>query len=111
MTFFEQDLIRDELEQMQNLYEEIRIVMFSPDNQTRQSKLECLDKLSRLVELQELLYFRAKYSDDKEATEFTEMLRESAVFLGVSPNIDISQIFSHMREDIEKAKSRLDEAI
>ncbi len=111
MSFFEEDLIRNELIEMQELYEEIREVMLNAGEYGVDSKRECLDKLERLVELQEFLYFRAKYSKDESAMEFAEMLKASAVFLGVPPEIDVSEIFSHMKQDIERAKSRLDEAI
>lgn len=111
MSFFEEELIRNELVEMQDLYEEIREMMMNPHDQTRDSRLECLDKLSRLVELQEFLYFRAKYSSDNEAKEFAEMLKMSAVFLGVPSDVDVSEIFTHMKQDIERAKTKLDEAI
>jgi hypothetical protein len=108
MSFFEQELIRNELEEMTSLYAEIRESLSSPWKQTLDNRKECLDKLERLVELQEFLYFRAKYSDDSEAKDFANMLRDSAVFLGISPETDLSQIFSHMRQDISEAKSKLD---
>jgi hypothetical protein len=111
MSFFEQELIRNEIEEMTNLYQEISFLMYSPYKKTEENRIECLDKLERLVELQEFLYFRAKYSSDKEAEEFVEMLRASAVFLGVPPDVDVSQIFTHMKEDIAKAKERLDKSI
>ena len=111
MSFFEQELIRDELEEMTELYQEIAAVMYGSGEKSEETRLECLDKLERLVELQELLYFRAKYSSDEEAEEFVQMLRASAVFLGVPPDIDVSQIFTQMKEDIAKAKERLDKSI
>jgi hypothetical protein len=111
MSFFEQDLIRDELKEMSELYQEIATVMYSPYKKSDTTRRECLDKLERLVELQELLYFRAKYSSDSEAEEFVEMLRASASFLGVSSDIDVSQIFSQMKEDIASAKEKLDKSI
>lgn len=107
MSFFEQELIRDELEEMTSLYQEIATMMYGPEEARR----ECLEKLERLVELQELLYFRAKYSSDKEAEEFVEMIRVSATFLGVPPYVDVSQIFSQMKEDIAIAKEGLDKSI
>lgn len=111
MSFFEQELIRDELEEMSTLYQEISFLMYSPHEKTEENRIECLDKLERLVELQELLYFRAKYSSDKEAEEFVQMLRTSAQFLGIPADVDITQIFSHMKEDIARAKGRLDKSI
>lgn len=108
MSFFEQELIRDELEEMTELYHEIRQSLSNTWNQTLDDRKECLDKLFRLVELQEFLYFRAKYSEDSEAQDFTEMLKESAVFLGIPPGTDLTQIFSHMRQDIQQAKEKLD---
>lgn len=108
MTFFEQEIIRDELTEMMGLYEEIRESLMTPWTQTIESKRECLTKLERLVELQEFLYFRAKYSDDKEAIEFTHMLRDSAVFLGIPPGTDLTQIFSDMKQGISEAREKLD---
>jgi len=110
MSFFEQELIRDELEEMTKLYEEIRFIMLYPHEQSLETRKDCLDKLERLVELQEFLYFRAKYSEDSEAKEFAEMLRVSADFLGVPSYIDISGIFTHMKQDIERARNKLDKS-
>ena len=103
MSFFEQDLIRDELTEMTELYHEISAIMYGSDDKSEETRKDCLDKLERLVELQELLYFRAKYSSDQEAEEFVSMLRTSATFLGVQPEVDVSQIFTHMKEDIIRA--------
>jgi len=111
MSFFEQELIRDEVEEMTSLYQELAVMMYGPDGKSEETRKECLDKLERLVELQELLYFRAKYSDDTEAEEFVEMIRMSATFLGVSSDVDVSQIFIQMKEDIALAKERLDKSI
>jgi hypothetical protein len=111
MSFFEEELIRDELEEMSKLYQEISFLMYSPHEKSEDDRKECLEKLERLVELQELLYFRAKYSSDNDAEEFVEMLRASAVFLGVSSDTDVSQIFAQMKKDISKAKERLDKSV
>lgn len=111
MSFFEQELIRDEVEEMSSLYQEIATLMYGPYGRSEENRKECLDKLERLVELQELLYFRAKYSSDREAEEFVEMIRASATFLGIPSNVDVSQIFIQMREDIATAKEGLDKSI
>lgn len=111
MSFFENELIRNELEEMSTLYQEICFLMYSPYEQTEDSRRECLDKIERLIELQELVYFRAKYSSDSDAEEFVDMLRSSAKLLGVSPDVDISEIFTHMKEDISRAKEKLDKSV
>ena len=111
MSFFEQDLIRDELTEMTELYHEISAIMYGSDDKSEETRKDCLDKLERLVELQELLYFRAKYSSAQEAEEFVSMLRTSATFLGVPPEVDVSQIFTHMKEDIIRAKEALDKSL
>lgn len=111
MSFFEQDLIRDELTEMTDLYHEISGILYGPYKKSEETRRDCLDKLERLVELQELLYFRAKYSSDEEAEEFVQMLRDSAVFLGVPPEVDVSQIFTHMKQDIIRAKEALDKSV
>jgi UDP-2,3-diacylglucosamine pyrophosphatase LpxH len=57
MSFFEQEHIRNEMIEMSELYEEIHKVMYGGGNHDKDVKLECLTKLERLVELQEVLYF------------------------------------------------------
>jgi hypothetical protein len=111
MSFFEQELIRDELEEMTSLYQTLAKMMYGPDGKTEETRKECLDKLERLVELQELLYFRAKYSSDKEAEEFVEMIRASAIFLGVPSHVDVSQIFIQMKDVIAAANEGLDKSV
>ena len=110
MSFFEQELIRDELTEMSSLYEEVVKALYGPDKESTDTRIECLCKLERLVELQKLLYFRAKYSQDREAEEFVDMIRTSASFLGIPPDMDLTQIFSQMKQDIATAKKRLDKS-
>lgn len=110
MSFFEQELIRDELTEMSELYQEVATALYGPDKESPDTRIECLCKLERLVELQELLYFRAKYSQDREAEEFVDMIRTSASFLGIPPDMDLIQIFSQMKQDIAIAKERLDKS-
>lgn len=111
MSFFENELIRNELEEMSTLYKEICFLMYSPYEQTEDARRECLEKVERLIELQELIYFRAKYSSDADAEEFVEMLRASAKLLGVSTDVDISEIFANMKADINRAKEKLDKSV
>ena len=108
MSFFEQEQIYNELVEMSELYEEIREVMYGDEYKDKDTKIDCLNKLERLVELQEILYFRAKYSSDTDAIEFVNMLRASAVFLGIPADVDISEIFTEMKESIQYAKEQLD---
>lgn len=109
MAFFEQEIIRKELEEMSELYSDIQKSLYAGQYyDLPEMKQECLSKLERLVELQEFLYFRARYSDESDAKEFADMLRQSAMFLGIPSGTDLSQIFSDMKQDIAKAKKKLD---
>ena len=66
-------------------------------------KEEYLDKLSRIIELQKIMYFRAKYSEEDDAFEFCQHLKQCANVLGYDGDID--ETFKAMEQDVATAKN------
>ena len=61
MKFFQSEVVQKELEQMQDLYMDINkmgLILTSPQ------KREQLDKMLRLIELQQTMFMRVTLSDD-----------------------------------------------
>lgn len=100
MSFFDNEIIRSEAAQLFELYERLMQLAMTGCT-TLDQKKEYLQKIQRVVELQEVLYFRAKYSEQEDASEFVEHLRNSANMLGYRG--DIESVFISMKTDIEKA--------
>ena len=102
MAFFDNPIIRAESVQLFEIYQ--RLVDLSSRGMTldNEEKKEYLEKVGRVIELQKVLYFRAKYSEDDDAFEFIQYLKNSARLLGYS-NGDVDECFVSMQADIEKA--------
>ena len=69
MKFFQSEVVQKELTQMQDLYMDINRMglMLSLDQ-----KKEQLDKMMRLIELQQTMYMRVTLSEDPEAKKLVD---------------------------------------
>ena len=108
MAFFDNPIIRAESVQLFEIYQ--RLVDLSSRGMTldNEEKKEYLEKVGRVIELQKVLYFRAKYSEDDDAVEFIQYLKQSARLLGYT-NGDIDECFVSMQADVERALELLDD--
>ena len=108
MAFFDNPIIRAESVQLFEIYQ--RLVDLSSRGMTldNEEKKEYLEKVGRVIELQKVLYFRAKYSEDDDAFEFLQYLKQSARLLGYT-NGDIDECFVSMQADVERALELLDD--
>lgn len=108
MAFFDNPIIRAESAQLFEIYQ--RLVDLSSRGMTldNEEKKEYLEKVGRVIELQKVLYFRAKYSEDDDAFEFIQYLKQSARLLGYT-NGDIDECFVSMQADVERALELLDD--
>jgi len=104
MAFFDEAHIRAEAAELFDLYQ--RLMQLSMGGCiTMETKIEYLEKISRVVELQKIMYFRAKYSEEKDAAEFVQHLTQCANMLGYDGHID--EVFVDMEADIHKANEIL----
>ena len=101
MKFFESDLVKQELNRMQDLYLEINkmgLMLTAPQ------KKEQLSKMIELINLQQTMYMRVTLSDDPDAKQMVddgvspaEMVQDGVTTLelfdaGVSPRDMIDQV-------------------
>jgi hypothetical protein len=107
-SFFDSDIIREELQEINKLQEEIYGSILTFAIMTRESKLEHIEKLSLLLEKQRVMYTRLSLSDDPTAVEMKENLRKSVALMGFSPETDINLLFNSMNKTIESLKQYLD---
>lgn len=104
MDFFENEIVRSESAELMEIYEDLRSLMMSSRFHSEEGGLEYINLLERLLELQEMLYFRAKYSNEDDAKEFVEMLSRTLPFVAKEGETDASQVFRRMREEIADLK-------
>ena len=80
MKFFQSEVVQKELTQMQDLYMDINRMglMLNLDQ-----KREQLDKMMRLIELQQTMYMRVTLSEDPEAKKLVDQVKNAAAMLGM----------------------------
>ena len=99
MTFFNSDIVQEELHRMQELYLEITKMglLLSVDQ-----KKEQLDKMIELIDLQQTMYMRVTLSDDPDAQKMVSQVREAARMVGLSPNDVNHTFYDRLRDNVQK---------
>ena len=106
-SFFDSELVQKEMENITKLQDEVYKRVFEFPSMTKQDKLEHVEKLSNLLEKQQILYTRLKLSDDPEAKKMREEILKNAKDLGFSQDVDISYIFSNITKVLGEMKKAI----
>ena len=106
MKFFQSEVVQKELTQMQDLYMDINRMglMLSLDQ-----KKEQLDKMMRLIELQQTMYIRVTLSEDPEAKKLVDQVKNAAKMLGMPPDEVGPQFYDKLKENVHKMIKELPE--
>ena len=108
MTFFDSDIVRKEMADIQELQEEIYGSVFNFPQMDNEEKEEHIDLLMELLEKQRILYARMSLSDDPQAKKMKENIQESAVMMGMPKDVDMANVFSNMEKMIGIMKQQVD---
>jgi len=106
MKFFQSEVVQQELNRMQELYMEIN-KMGLMLNLTQ--KREQLDKMMRLIELQQTMYMRVTLSDDPEAKKLVDQVKNAAAMLGMPKEEIGPQFYDKLKENVRKMIKELPE--
>ena len=99
MKFFQSEVVQQELHQMQELYMDINRMglMLSLDQ-----KKEQLQKMLRLIEIQQTMYMRVTLSDDPEAKKLVDQVKNAAAMLGMPKDEIGPQFYDKLKENVHK---------
>ena len=104
MKFFESEVVREELNRMQDLYLEINkmgLMLTAPQ------KKEQLDKMIELINLQQTMYMRVTLSEDPQAKQMVEQVRNAATMLGMNPNDVNHTFYDTLRDNVQEMIDKL----
>ncbi len=103
-NFFDSDVVRKELQSMQDLYLEINKMglMLSVED-----KKEQLQKMMRLIDLQQTMFMRVTLSDDPHAKQLVSQVKNAASMVGMSPNDINPQFYDGLRDNVQKMIDQL----
>ena len=102
--FFKSEVVQKELTQMQDIYMDInRMGLMLNVSQKR----EQLDKMLRLIELQQTMYMRVILSDDPEAKKLVDQVKNAAQMLGMPPEDIGPQFYDKLKDNVNKMIDQL----
>ena len=107
--FFDSDIVKDEMETINEMQEEIYSQVFKFPELHLDDQIEHLDILDDLLERQQVIYTRMKLSDDPRAKEIAQNVRDSAIVMGFPKDVDCNILFQNMRKTLEKVREGLPE--
>ena len=109
MTFFQSDVVRAELAEIQELQQEVYGALFKFPSMSKEDKQYHIDCLERLIEKQKILYTRLSLSDDPEAQKMKEQVLKGAKDLGLPTNVDMNLVFDDIYKMVDVMKKAIDE--
>ena len=109
MTFFQSDVVRAELAEIQELQQEVYGALFKFPTMPKEDKQYHIDCLERLIEKQKILYTRLSLSDDPEAQKMKEQVLKGAKDLGLPTNVDMNLVFDDIYKMVDVMKKAIDE--
>ena len=106
--FFDSEIVREALQDIHEMQTEIYQSAFTFGTMSREDKIEHIEKLTSLLEKQQLMYTRISLSSDPQAVVMKEHLEQSVRLLGFPEGTDMALLFNGMSNTIESMKSQLD---
>jgi|TARA_B000000532_G_scaffold229267_1_gene209522 Tat protein secretion system quality control protein TatD with DNase activity len=103
-NFFDSDVVKEELQNMQDLYLEINKMGLMLN---AVEKREQLDKMMRLIDLQQTMFMRVTLSDDPQAKQLVSQVRNAAAMVGMSPNDITPRFYDSLRDNVQKMIDQL----
>ena len=108
MTFFQSDVVRAELAEIQELQEEVYGALFKFPSMPKEDKQYHVDCLERLIEKQKILYTRLSLSDDPDAKKMKENILKGAADMGLPTNVDMNLLFNDLYKMVDVMKKAVD---
>ena len=94
MSFFQSEVVRAEMAEIQELQEEVYSNVFEfPQMQLEDQKYH-INILERLLEKQKIMYTRLSLSDDPQAKKMKEEVCKGAAAMGLPSDIDMNILFN-----------------
>ena len=107
-AFFNSDVVRAEMAEIQELQEEIYTNVFKFPTMSKEDQHYHVEVLERLCEKQRVMYTRLSLSDDPEAKQMKKNIIEGASQMGLPQNVDMNTLFKNMGDMVEMMKNQVD---
>ena len=107
-SFFDSEIVQEEMKEIHELQSIVYNTSQDYTSLNREDKIEHIDNLTELLDLQRVMYTRLALSDDSNAKKMKAELEKSVILLGFPAGTDISVLFSGMSQTIESLRQGID---
>ena len=108
MSFFDSEVVRAEMTEIQELQEEVYDNVFKFPRMSKEDQRYHVSILERLLDKQRVLYTRLSLSDDPAAQKMKKEVEEGARKMGLPSNVDMNILFANMNNMVEMMKNEID---
>ena len=108
MSFFDSDVVRAEMAEIQELQEEIYTNVFKFPHMSKEDQRYHVEILERLCEKQRVMYTRLSLSDDPEAKAMKDHIMSGAAHMGLPQNVDMNILFTNMDNMVNTMRNQID---
>ena len=103
-NFFQSEMVRGDIQEMAELQQFCMRSMMTFPVLSTEKQLEYFDVLETLIEKQKVFYMRLTLSDDPEAKEFIEAMKDGIVLLGAEPTDNLLDMFDELLYKVGELK-------
>jgi hypothetical protein len=107
-NFFKSEMVRGDLQEMAELQQFCMRSMVAFPVLTKEKKLQYFEVMEQLIEKQKIFHARVCLSDDPEAQEMAESMKQAAIMLGATPNQTMGAMFDDLLEKVRVMKQQLE---
>tara|TARA_B100001964_G_scaffold44839_1_gene49907 strand:+ start:2817 stop:3149 length:333 start_codon:yes stop_codon:yes gene_type:complete len=107
MSFFESEMVRKNLQDIEDLQDEVFGNVIQFQSASRAEQLDHIESLEELLNKQQVLYFRLQHSEDPHAKRMLEKIKEGAIEFGFAKDTDIGYVFRNMMQMVSKMREHL----
>ena len=106
--FFQSELVRGDIQEMAALQEFCFRSVTNLALLNKEKKKEYFEAMRKLLEKQKVFHARLSLSDDPEAKQVAENMKQAVVMLGGDSNLDIRSMFDDLLQKIDKFEEIVD---
>jgi len=107
--FFKSEMVRGDLQQIMELQRYCFQSASAFPVLSKEKKLEYFDVLESLIEKQKIFNARLSLSDDPEAVDMLNSMKQAAVMLGANPSDNINVMFDSLLNKVLDMRNKLNE--
>ena len=107
-NFFQSELVRGDIQEMAALQEFCFRSVTNLALLSKERKLEYFEALRKLLDKQKVFHARLMLSDDPEAKQVADNMKQAVIMLGGNSDLDVREMFDDLLTKIDEFEKHVD---